>query len=130
MGIGKHVKELKCGLCFWGAEQGFSCGVEIEWRRCRVECPVNIFNTGFQCNDLKVWNKDKYGRVVIILTEGQLHILFIIMIINILPPVVHSQEVCDTDTGIELYMLHIVFNQLRQLEELYTACRLTDQQYK
>lgn len=64
------------------------------------------------------------------LFKGELHIAFIVIVVHIIPPIVHGQEINKAYTGITLFMLGVMLKQNRQLEQLVQFGYISCQQHK
>lgn len=54
--------------------------------------------------------------------EGQLHVLFIIIIIQIISPIVHGQKINKADLLVKRFMFGEMRNKRRELQYLMQGC--------
>ncbi len=64
------------------------------------------------------------------LFEGQLHIPVVIIIVHIIAPIVHGQEINKAYAGVTLLMLGVMLKQNRQFEQLVQFGYISCQQHK
>ena len=82
----------------------------------------------FLQGDELLWHHyDLRAGVLLNILEGQLHIAVLVIVVDVLPPIMHGQEIKHADAIVALPVFEVMVNQHRQFEQLAQACGAEEQ---
>ena len=117
-------------LSSWRAEKRPQRGIEINlgfvWTKIGPHRPALISRSRY----LICWYKKKARGMDIIFFEGQLIVLFIIVIIQILPPVMHGKIIHKTYMMVKGFVFYKMPVKFGDFHELVERRSFTYQQHK
>lgn len=69
-------------------------------------------------------DEKEVGVLYFYFLERQLHVFFIIIIVQIIPAIMHRHEIQDTDILVQGFVLDKMFDEGRKFQNLIQGCRI------
>ncbi len=105
-------------LCLWRAEKRAQSRVIMQLWPMRTIVGLGRPNCILESKTGRERNEEEAGMLNFELLERQLHVLFIIVIIEIVAPVMHGKEVHEADLVVQRFMFYKMLQQGRYLQHL------------
>lgn len=105
-------------LSLRGAEEGTQGSMIVHlWL---VGAIVGFHRPGsmLECEGVGKRNEEKVGVLYFNFLKRQLHIFFVIIIIEVIPAVMHSHEIEDADVLVQRFVLYKMLNKRGELQNL------------
>lgn len=105
-------------LCPRRTEERAQYGIVVDLRHGRAILGFNRKINPFERKNRRMRNEKKTGRVRLYFLEGQLHVLFIVVVIDILSEVMHGKEVGKSNGVVQQLVFREVLDEQRHFVHL------------